>query len=165
MALLRLAPDHQGEALAAARPCATNRRSHPLCPGLEKRADRRLGAILGGRCPVAIALERRPSRSVRHPGLGPDAGQAAIYDLDAIRVERPNDDPLVKISLVPSCRRERRKGPTCQQSRFMLARSIPPTAIDWPSPATIWPSALESSSDGLKRLVRSSENVTDEPKC
>ena len=36
----------------------------------------------------------------------------------------------------------------------------------WPSPATIWPSALESYfADGVKRLVRSGDNVTDGPKC
>ena len=42
-----------------------------------------------------------PAVLARHPGLGPDAGRAAIYDLDAISVERPYDDPLLKISLVP----------------------------------------------------------------
>ena len=104
-----------------------------------------------------------PAVEARHPGLGPDAGRAANYDVDAQSVERPYDDPVLEINLVPEVPEgaaERADLPTVSfhaDSHFF--------ANQWPSPATIWPSALESFfAYGLKRLVRSTDNVTDGPK-
>ena len=102
MALLRLAPDHRAEALAAARDLRDE-------PGAAIRYA--LGSKnepIGDSAPLWVAAARSrsswsddPAVLARHPGLGPDAGQAAIYDLDAISVERPYDEPLLTISLVP----------------------------------------------------------------
>ena len=167
MALLRLAPDHRGEALAAARDLRDE-------PGAAIRYA--LGSKkepIGDSAPLWVAAARSrspwsddPAVLARHPGLGPDAGRAAIYDLDAISVERPYDDPLLKISLVPELPEGAADRADLPTVSFHACPIFPIFANQWPSPATIWPSALESFfADGLKRLVRSTDNVTDGPKC
>ena len=111
-------------------------------------------------------LSDDPAVLARHPGLGRDAGRAAIYDLDAISAERPYDDPLLTISLVPELPEGAADRADLPTVSFHACPHYPTYRNYWPSPATIWPSALESFfADGLKRLVRSTDNVTDEPKC
>ena len=88
MALLRLAPDHRAEALAAARDLRDE-------PGAAIRYA--LGSKkepIGDSAPLWVAAARSrspwsddPAVLARHPGLGPDAGRAAIYDLDAFSIE------------------------------------------------------------------------------
>ncbi len=165
MALLRLAPDHRGEALAAARDLRDEPGAAIRYAPLGKR--RRSG---DSGCHLAAAAWPRspwsddPAVLGRHPGLGPDAGRAAIYDLDAISLERPYDDPLLKISLVPELPEGAADRADLPTVSFHANSQI--FANQWPSPATIWPSALESYfADGLKRLVRATDNVTDEPRC
>ena len=101
MALLRLAPDHRAEALAAARDLRDE-------PGAAIRYA--LGSEnepIGDSAPLWVAAARSrspwsddPAVEARHPGLGPDAGRAAIYDLDAFSIEGV-DEPVLKITLVP----------------------------------------------------------------
>jgi hypothetical protein len=165
MALLRLAPDHRAEALAAAGDLRDE-------PGAAIRYA--LGSEnepIGDSAPLWVAAARSrspwsddPAVLARHPGLGPDAGRAAIYDLDAISLERPYDDPLLKISLVPELPEGAADRADLPTVSFHANSQI--FANQWPSPATIWPSALESFfADRLKRLVRSTDNVTDESNC
>ena len=124
MALLRLAPDHRAEALAAARDL-------PDEPGAAIRYA--LGSEnepIGDSAPLWVAAARSrspwnddPAVLARHPGLGPDAGRAAIYDIDGFSIEGV-DEPVLKISpRARVARREWRRGPTCQRSLFMLTRS------------------------------------------
>ena len=105
-----------------------------------------------------------PAVLARHPGLGPDAGRAAIYDLDATSAKRPWDDPVLTISLVPELPEgaaERADLPTVS----FHADSHFPVSL-WPSPATIWPSALESFfACGSDQVVLSTGDVTNGPKC
>jgi Family of unknown function (DUF6493) len=165
MALLRLAPDHRAEALAAARDLRDE-------PGAAIRYA--LGSKkepIGDSAPLWVAAARSrspwsddPAVLARHPGLGPDAGRAAFYDIDAFSVLGEHE-PVLKISLVPELPEnaaERADLPTVSiHHADVFFRSH-----QWPSPATIWPSALESYfADGLQRLVRSGDNVTHGPKC
>jgi hypothetical protein len=167
MALLRLAPDHRGEALAAARdlrdePGAAIR--HALGSNKEP---------IGDSAPLWVAAARSrspwsddPAVLARHPGLGPDAGQAASYDLDATRVERPYDDPLLSISVVPGLPEGAADRADLPTVSFHASPLFPNFRNEWPSPASIWPSALEPFfADGLKRLARTTDNVTDGPTC
>ena len=170
MALLRLAPDHRAEALAAAR-------GLPDEPGAAIRYA--LGSEnepIGDSAPlwVAAARSRSPWNDdaavlARHPGLGPDAGRAAIYDLDGFSIGGV-DEPVLKITLVPELSEkaaERADLPTVSFHADTIITSFTFTiSYLWPSQATIWPSALESFFAGsLKRLVRWSDNVTHGPRC
>ncbi len=167
MALLRLAPDYRGEALAAAGDLRDE-------PGAAIRYA--LGSKkepIGDSAPLWVAAARSrspwsddPAVLAKHPGLGPDAGRAAIYDLDATGVERPYDDPLLNISLVPELPEGAADRADLPTVSFHACPIYPFFTNQWPSPATIWPSALESFfADGLKWLVRATDNVTDGPKC
>jgi Family of unknown function (DUF6493) len=165
MALLRLAPDRRGEALAAARDLRDE-------PGAAIRYA--LGSEnepIGDSAPLWVAAARSrspwsddPAVEARHPGLGPDAGQAAIFDLGAFNIVGV-DEPVLKITLVPELSEkaaERADLPTVS----FHADSFFVKSDQWPSPATIWPSALESFfADGSKRIVRLGDHVKDGPKC
>jgi hypothetical protein len=172
MALLRLAPDHRAEALAAARDLRDEQGAairHAL--GSKKEP-------LGDSAPLWVAAARSrspwsddPAVEARHPGLGPDAGRAAIYEIDRFSIEG-DDEPVLKTTLVPEFPEkvsERADLPTVSFhddtiEAIVLAAYF--KSHQWPSPATIWPSALESYfADGAKRLVRSGDNVTNGPKC
>jgi Family of unknown function (DUF6493) len=167
MALLRLAPDHRGEALAAAG-------------DLREESGAAIRYALGSKkepigdsAPLWMAAARSrspwsddPAVLAKHPGLGPDAGRAAIYDLDATNVERPYEDPLLNIRLVPELPEGAADRADLPTVSFHACPVYPFFTNQWPSPATIWPSALESFfADGLKWLVRATDNVTDGPKC
>ncbi len=128
---------------------------------------------IGDSAPLWVAAARSrspwsddPAVLARHPGLGPDAGQAAIYDLNAISVEQPYDVPLLNIGLLPELPEGAADRADLPTVLFHDYSQVSFLANQWPSQATIWPSALESFfAGGLKRLVRSTDNVTDEPKC
>jgi Family of unknown function (DUF6493) len=167
MALLRLAPDHRGEALAAARDLRDESGAAiRYALGSEKEP-------IGDSAPLWVAAARSrspwsddPAVLAKHPGLGPDAGRSAIYDLDATGVDRSYDDPLLNISLVPELPEGAADRADLPTVSFHACPIYPFFTNQWPSPATIWPSALESFfADGLKWLVRATDNVTDGPKC
>ena len=164
LALLRLAPDHRAEALAAARDLRDE-------PGAAIRYA--LGSKkepIGDSAPLWVAAARSrspwsddPAVLARHPGLGPDAGRAAIYDLDAFSIAGVSE-PVLKISLVPELPEKAAERADLPTVSFHADSSF--RCDQWPSLATIWPSALEVYfADGLERLVRSGDNVTDGPKC
>jgi hypothetical protein len=87
MALLRLAPGHRDEPLAAARHLRDESGS-AIRYALGSESE-----PIGDSAPLWVAAARSrspwsddPAVEARHPGLGPDAGRAAIYDLDAFRI-------------------------------------------------------------------------------
>jgi hypothetical protein len=104
-----------------------------------------------------------PAVLARHPGLGPDAGRAAIYNLDAFSIAGVSE-PVLKISLVPELPEKAADRADLPTVSFHADSSF--RSDQWPTLATIWPSAFEAYfADGLERLVRSGDNVTDGPKC
>jgi hypothetical protein len=164
MALLRLAPDHRGEALAAARDLR-DESGAAIRYALGSKKE-----PIGDSAPLWVAAARSrspwsddPAVEARHPGLGPDAGRAAIYDLDAFSIAGVSE-PVLKISLVPELPEKAEVRADLPTVSFHADSSF--RSDQWPSLATIWPSALEAYfADGLERLVRSGDNVTDGPKC
>jgi len=162
LAILRLAPDHRAEALADAREF----------PGEQGAAIRYAlgshGESIGPTAALWVAAARArwpwtadPAVEDRHPALGPDAGRAATYHIDGNEVI-----PLVanvvqlRIGREPAAPEKDRGIPDLPTVAFHSERWL--GSRRWPSPASLWPAALESVCAFAARLsVESSEASSD----
>jgi hypothetical protein len=162
MAILRIAPDQRADALANARDL----------PGESGAAIRyALGSddeSVGPKAAfwVAAARARAPwsddaAVEARHSGLGPDAGRAAAYHVDG-------NEMVALVANVVTLRIGRQPAvPTPEPA----LRDLPTVWLHaqeylssdhWPTPASLWPGALESCcACGARQLVMSIEESSD----
>jgi hypothetical protein len=162
LALLRLAPDHREEALSLARDLQGE-------PGAAIRhALGGQGEMIGPAAAlwVAAARARAPwsddaAVEARHANLGPDAGQAAVYLIDGkAMIPRPANVIELKIGREPSGSAGSAALVELPTVAYHVARYL--SANMWPSPASVWPIALESFfAAGAQLLVEASESDSD----
>jgi hypothetical protein len=162
LSMLRLAPDHRATALRDAKDLRGEQGS-AIRYALGSNDE-----TIGPTAPLWVAAARArspwtddPAVEARHPGLGPDAGLAAEYCTDAKMQMRGW-----------SGRHQLRIGRKPEVPEGAKARSVLPTVAyhsvqwvfgsQWPSPATLWPLALESfCAAAAQQIVESSESSSD----
>ena len=153
LALLRLAPDHRGGALSDAGDLK----------GEEGSAIRyALGSheeVIGTSAPLWVAAARArlpwaddPAVEARHPGLGPDAGQAATYKVDGRSpLKRRGMQAILEI----------RREPEIPEDGEAASR-LPTVTLS--RSAALWPLALESfCAQGAMEMLRFHESSTTWP--
>ncbi len=79
----------------------------------------------------------------RHPGLGPDAGRAAVYHIDSKQmIRRANHDAYLGIDRAPAVPLGTSWMPELPTVSFHCVRWF--FIASWPSVGSFWPIALES---------------------
>jgi Family of unknown function (DUF6493) len=162
LAILRLAPDHRSAALADARELRGEQGA------AIRHALGAQGETIGPSAALWVAAARArspwaddPAVEARHPLLGPDAGRAASYHIDGREMIRREIDavrlPIDREPAVPEAEPGMADLPTVS---FHCARWL--SGSSWPSPAWIWPSALESFfAAGAQQLIEAGERSSD----
>jgi hypothetical protein len=162
LAILRLAPDHRSDALADARDL-------PGEPGAAIRhALGGEGETIGPTAALWVAAARARSPwsddqavDARHPGLGPDAGRAAVYQIDGrVLISGRGSTAKVHIGLEPAVSL---KDPTPTELPTVALHCVHWfTSNHWPGPASLWPSAPESfCASAARPMIESSEASSD----
>jgi hypothetical protein len=162
LAMLRLAPDHRATALADAKDLRGEQGS-AIRYALGSNDE-----TIGPTAPLWVAAARArspwaddPAVEARHPGLGPDAGRAAEYCIDGMKQMRGW-----------SGRHQLQIGRKPDVPEGAKARSDLPTVAyhsvqwvfggQWPSPASLWPIALDSfCAAAAQQMIESSESSSD----
>jgi len=162
LAILRLAPDHRPGALADARELR-----HEQGAAI-RYALGRDGEAIGPSAPLWVAAARArspwaddPAVEARHPGLGPDAGRAATYRITAKGLSRRYVSQVeLHIGLEPEVPEEAKGTFELPTVAYHSVRWL--SSGQWPSPVSLWPTALESYCVAAARqVVVSSESSSD----
>jgi hypothetical protein len=162
LAVLRLAPDHRALALADASDL-------PLEQGAAIRyALGSASETIGPSAPLWVAAARArspwaddPAVEARHPGLGPDAARAAVYHIDGnVIMHRLATEVKLRIGVEPELHAGAKAAWDLPTVAYHSASWF--SGSQWPSWASLWPSALESFfAAGARQLVESSESSSD----
>ena len=162
LAILRLAPDHRVTALANARDLRDEQGA------AIRYALGSAGETIGPSAPLWVAAARArspwaddPAIEARHPGLGPDAGQAAVYRIDVkVLIKRWTNQAQLLLGREPAAPEAEKVKPELPTVAYHSARWL--SSGHWPSPASLWPSALESFfAVGAQQVVGLSETSSD----
>ena len=162
LSILRLAPDHRAVALGDARDL---RGEQAAAIRYALGSD---GETIGPSAPFWVAAARSrspwaddPAVEVRHPGLGPDAGRAATYQIDAkAQVKRFASGVRLQIDRQPQLPEGASAASDLPTVTFHATRGF--LSSRWPSATSVWPLALESiCAAGDRQLVEMSETSLD----
>jgi hypothetical protein len=166
LAILRLAPDYRSTALAEARDL----------PGEQGAAIRYAlgsdGETIGPTAALWVTAARSRSPfsddqhvEARHPGLGPDAGRAALYriigkELIASRGTEAN----LHVHLEPAVPEGKPALAATPTVAFHAVLWL--TSDQWPSPVSLWPSGPECfCACGAQQLLQAIESSSDWQGC